>query len=424
MATATQKATSPARFSAEEQTAILDQLAQIVTSAPFRSSKRCFLMLEYCVQCTLSGRVERLRERQLGIHLFSRPVGYETSGDPIVRMTASEVRKRLAQFYRINEGAPRVKISLPLGSYVAEFRFLEPKAVHDPDAASLSQDCLSEVSKEGLQPQLFVPLPTGGTEPSLAEPRSSRTRMLRAVLMGSVAALIIVAATMSRGLERKQSLQQAFWKPMLHNRVELKAIIGQSRPVPEIGHPASLGTEIREGEESIGLGDASTAIRLCGEIAAMAVPCRTEYSRKVSLQNLRGAPLLLIGALNNQWTLRATNPLRFRFDPQRRAIVDTKTQTVLGMVNFDLPRSSINTDYSIIARFRSNLTDDYVVVVGGIGPMSTEAAAVFLSSSEGLQELWAKAPSGKPSENMEAVLATQVVEGRPGHTRVIAADFW
>jgi hypothetical protein len=33
-------------------------------------------------------------------------------------------------------------------------------------------------------------------------------------------------------------------------------------------------------------------------------------------------------------------------------------------------------------------------------------------------------PPGKSFRNVEAVLETEVVDGKPGHSRVVAVDFW
>src|SRR4029077_20420764 len=58
-------------------------------------------------------------ERSLGVDLFARSPSYDTGEDAIVRVTASDVRKRLHQFY--SETRFDIRIDLPSGSYVPEF---------------------------------------------------------------------------------------------------------------------------------------------------------------------------------------------------------------------------------------------------------------------------------------------------------------
>ena len=56
--------------------------------------------LEYSVSQVLAGNGhEELRERRIGIEVFQRPADYDTAEDAVVRVTANELRKRLAQYY-------------------------------------------------------------------------------------------------------------------------------------------------------------------------------------------------------------------------------------------------------------------------------------------------------------------------------------
>lgn len=52
--------------------------------------------LEFVVERKLEAQ---LKERTIGVEIFGRPSDYETSADPIVRVKATEIRKRLAQHY-------------------------------------------------------------------------------------------------------------------------------------------------------------------------------------------------------------------------------------------------------------------------------------------------------------------------------------
>src|SRR5579864_2882614 len=77
----------------------LAQLSRILESLQFRSSKRCSLFLQRVVEHATENHGEALKERSLGVEVFGRDPNYDTSQDPVVRSTAGEVRKRLAQFY-------------------------------------------------------------------------------------------------------------------------------------------------------------------------------------------------------------------------------------------------------------------------------------------------------------------------------------
>src|SRR5664279_1677548 len=100
---------------------VLKELDSILASYHFRGSKRYPALLKYIVDSTLDGRSGDLKERTLGVEVFGRDPDYDTSADPVVRLSAGEVRKRIAQYYHETGNSSRVQIDLPLGSYVPEF---------------------------------------------------------------------------------------------------------------------------------------------------------------------------------------------------------------------------------------------------------------------------------------------------------------
>src|SRR3954462_772680 len=81
------------------------QLHAILTSPAFLASKRSQQFLEYVCEKSLHGEGPSLKERTIAVEGFGRQPESELGEDPIVRVSAREVRKRLTQFYQANEGA-------------------------------------------------------------------------------------------------------------------------------------------------------------------------------------------------------------------------------------------------------------------------------------------------------------------------------
>ncbi len=107
--------------------AIRAELNRLLDSAPFRNSKRCSEFLKYIVEQTLGGAVGTLKERSIGVELFQLPPDFDTGQHAIVRVTANEVRKRLAQHYLADgNSSHQVRIDLPPGSYSADFKWEQP----------------------------------------------------------------------------------------------------------------------------------------------------------------------------------------------------------------------------------------------------------------------------------------------------------
>ena len=98
-------------------------LQQILDSHAFSGSKRTQDFLRLIVEHALAGEVDSLRERMIGAEMFGRPIDYDTGSDSVVRVKATEVRKRLAQYYLETDEKTEVRIELPSGSYVPRFTF-------------------------------------------------------------------------------------------------------------------------------------------------------------------------------------------------------------------------------------------------------------------------------------------------------------
>src|ERR1700735_4806479 len=120
MAEANQSGDS-SELSAIQVQSIRRELELIVSSNGFAGSKRCQEFLRLIVERTLAGQFDLLRERMIGVEMFGRQVDYDTSNDAVVRVRATEVRKRLGQYYAELDGTSAVRIELPSGSYMPAF---------------------------------------------------------------------------------------------------------------------------------------------------------------------------------------------------------------------------------------------------------------------------------------------------------------
>src|ERR1700734_2989621 len=88
---------------------VLRELDQILKSASFRKSPRGRQFLSHVVEQKLSGREDDLKEHTIGVEVFQRAPGYATGDDPVVRVQASDVRRRLEQYYQANSSSGTVR---------------------------------------------------------------------------------------------------------------------------------------------------------------------------------------------------------------------------------------------------------------------------------------------------------------------------
>ena len=116
------------KLSSERVRSIRDELERVISSHEFTASKRCQDFLRLVVEHALAGDLDSLRERMIGAEMFGRPVDYDTSNDAVVRVSATQVRRRLAQYYSDTPKPPVVRIELPPGSYVPKFHWESAQA--------------------------------------------------------------------------------------------------------------------------------------------------------------------------------------------------------------------------------------------------------------------------------------------------------
>src|ERR1700689_85657 len=95
-------------------------LKAVIEGDVFKGSHRSGQFLQYIVDQAIAGQFENLKERVIGMELFGRSASFDTGDDAIVRVTASDVRKRLLQHYGRPGATSGFRISLPSGSYIPE----------------------------------------------------------------------------------------------------------------------------------------------------------------------------------------------------------------------------------------------------------------------------------------------------------------
>jgi hypothetical protein len=133
------------------------ELTAILASDSFSSSKRCRDFLEFVVKRALAGDFESLTERFLGAELFGRAIDYETATDSIVRVRATDVRRRLSQYYSGQRSRSPVRIGLIAGGYVPEFQWgtgEKPDPSAELGAATYAKPLSSSGAPEDKAPAL------------------------------------------------------------------------------------------------------------------------------------------------------------------------------------------------------------------------------------------------------------------------------
>src|SRR5262249_33711384 len=141
--------------------------------------------------------------------------------------------------------------------------------------------------------------------------------------------------------------------------------------------------------------------------------------------------VVLVGAFNNEWTMRLDKGLRYIFEregnlPDGPLLIRDreKPSEAPWRVDDRLPYNQVAEDYAIVSRVVNPLTEKIVVTVAGMMKDGRIAAGEFVTEERYMASLAARAPAGWERKNVEVVLGTELVGGVPGPPRVLATWFW
>ena len=389
-----------------KQDEVREQLDRILASRFFRNSQRYRDFLRYTVERALNGNTADIKERTLGMEVFARNLDYDTSVDPVVRVTAAEVRKRLAQYYQIpgHENEPRIEF--PRGSYVPLFE--PPTGV--PDSGQVTPVTQVEVL-----------------------PRRTETRWQLALAI--VISCILVSAFVWSKLPGRENSFDRFWSPIKSSSAPVMICIPDMNFNREPNSNPVLPAPISEApvppfsyRNQIRFPDAlalSTVSSILGRQHAFFI----RRVDDVQLQDLQESSAIIIGDRANSWATRLRYNLRFSFahEGNLRYISDSQNPSSREWSIPDTaqdPTAKISKDFGIISRVLDRTSGHPIVMSSGITGYATGPAAQCLADSACLgqaEKLW---PGDWKHKNIQIVIETVIVGNNAGQPSVVAAYLW
>lgn len=380
-----------------DKAAVRTQLERLLVNPAFKNSKRYPALLRFAVERVLEGHTDSLKERSLGVEVFHRDPNYDTNQDPVVRTTAVEVRKRLAQYYQDPQHDGEIRIEFPSGSYMPEFRL----------------------------PVVVVP----DEPPPVA--RKKRLELPRWAGMAAAAVGLTVALfwwspwTPSNALDR-------FWSPVWNSTDHVLICVGGSgdaRPVSAAVSPAvaaaAPGDLPAQGEE-VPLAEAGAVARIVGQKMALGKTFHLRSHATTKFVDLRDGPVVLVGGFDNSWAVRLLDELHLRFHLER----DGSTAWIADRQKPDQRNWAVNTrsnsarDYALISRVWNPGTGKEMVSIASLLSYGTGAAGEFLSERRYMDALAATMEKSWQNRNLQIVIGTKLTGASSGPPEVLAAYSW
>jgi hypothetical protein len=430
----------------EDKAMVRRQMSRLLETNYFRNSRRYPVLFRFIVEETLEGRGEYLKERLLGVRVFDRPADYDTAADPIVRVTIAEIRKRIAQYYQEEAHDAEMRIELPQGRYVPEFHFSRDERSDHQQA--------SDSTHTRAESPIAVPPEAQPAAPSIRSRLKSLFSFRVRCALGVVAVLLIALGASAIWKWAYPSALDELWNPFLANRrtvifclpVGTRAgeaiaasagiLVGDySSTMDHAALPdspasgssfASTFLAYEKQDENMAFPDAVATLRISNYLAACNRRSSFRPNALATLDDLRQGPVVLIGGLDNQWTLRALASLRYRFagtGQEQYWVMDTKNPAMRDWkLDPKAPLTDVKRDYAIIARVHDESTGQIEMIVAGIGMSGTSAAGEFMVDPQQMKELRRRVGPGFRDHDFEAVLSTDVVNGIAGSPRILAVD--
>ena len=435
-----------------ERASILSEMDAILSSPFFQTSKRCKQFLTYAVQHRLEGNHDRLKERTIGVELFDRPVGYSTGDDPVVRVQAGEVRRRLEQYYHAQTGHPAVRIELHVGSYVPEFRWAPIDLSHDETVAD---------AKLVAQPQNGHDHASGHTdtvafasqEKTLTQKLTQQAWLLPLLVLAVIAGTVLLGMSVFHAKTTKTTLEQ-FWAPAFSSsepvlicmakptvyRPSLKLYQRHSKTPEKFNNLFERLTQIPKLQPNdkmvwgdleeypdygLAAGDVYAAIQLSALLGQMGKKNQLRIGDGYSFEDLRNFPAIVIGAFNNRWTMQVTSNLHFAFtEEDGNSIIREQGPSGRRWLAKPGTKGQAREDFAVVTRLLDSKTGKFVVAVAGIQSYGTSAAGELITHPEFLDPAIRMAPADWSRKNLQILLQTTVTDGVAGPPQAVAIYSW
>jgi hypothetical protein len=438
-------------------------LKEVIEGDAFKGSHRSGQFLQYIIDQAIAGHFDSLKERVIGMELFGRSPSYDTGDDAIVRVTASDVRKRLLQHYGRYGVTSEFRISLPSGSYI-------PEITRGPIGEAGSLDELTHIPGTALKPdgsstthQESAPVPVGPvagfpTLPHLDTTPSKNFSNVRWLVFGTVALALNLALwgiLWNRPL-RRESLPISVlpWSALFSpthathlitsdpTMVDIQEITGSQISVSDyanrnyIPEPNKLTPDkdmichlILRGENSAAAVDAPIAVSISGLSKTNSTKMDVHAARSIQFTDLKTEDnfIFLGSPKSDPWFSLFSDQLDFRF------VFDSETgQEIIRNVH---PRPNEQQSYiptaiggatgdsfAIIALVRNPDQNGQVLLLAGANSEGTGAAGRLATDlprfSDTLHQCGIP-PSG-PIQHFEILLHLNTMAGSPNKVDVVA----
>lgn len=408
---------APSSQSPEERAAA----ARLLGSRVMVRAPRVAAMLEYVLRCVHEGRAQDISEQSIGVHVFGRTPGYNSSEDNIVRVTARHLRARLEEYYREEGADEAIRIEIPKGSYVPVFsEQFRPAGLAAPPAAPAETSRLRKPGRQSLLAALLVLL--------LLVPAGFVARRMIAPAPQGLAQYLLLDGGRRLTVVVTDSKLQAY--RVVYNRlVPLREYIEQRYLLPgnlpaNSGVPESVLRFLRSAP------DTSSSSAIAASLftrQGSEEQVRIRHPREVRMRDLElDSAVLFGGPWINPWGQLFEDRLNFQMVPREHAsqaqVLNRRPKPGEKALYQPEPGGSYSTNYARVALTPGLTAKSRVLLLGATSGDAIEAACRFLLSPESVKEVGSALQRNDLREvtYFELLLEVKALADTPGAIRILA----
>ena len=332
--------------------------------------------------------------------------------------------------------APELRVELVPGSYIPRF-MLPGQARHSAAEPGIEPETVEGSAEAHHSHALPGPIPLAGSKIAAKESAPWWRHAYLTVAVVGVAATLVVAGY---AWMHRPSAEDLFWKPVVETPGPVLLAVGDHpNGPPTLPAEDGIGSPVTpvpssDSSQTVPFADTVTIAKVVGALEARNKQVVIRRGSASSFSDLRGGAAVLIGAFNNEWSLRLTHQLRYSLamDADKHLIYISDAKNPSSRIwswGTNQPREPVTganspklEDYALISRIRDSETGHVVVVVGGLYTYGTEAAGEFLTDPDLMEAIAKESGLNGKGQDLQIVLGTTVTDGTPGPPRVLAVS--
>jgi hypothetical protein len=407
-----------------ERDARWELVQRLIESPHLIGSARLRDFLLHVTACAIRETPEDATEQQIGIRVFQRSPGFNSSEDSIVRSQARLLRLKLSAYFNAEGASEPLIIEIPKGHYLPVF------------SASQRGNMATEVSAEDSTKAALTPIRVEEPKDVLLSgpPPMLRTEGQRGWLalagVGLALLLCFFLAVVFRA-QRQAALARPLkqlWAPFLVGEPPLviysnALFVGDAKS--GMRYAANDGSDGQPGElvdHYTGIGELISVHELTKMFDYQHADFVLKRSPLVTWDEARSRNLIFIGSAAENASLKLL--------PSTQDFTLTATADAAGIVNhhprqgepqvYLRPEHPLTKDYAIVALLPGVQPDHRMFVFSGLTTLGTQAAMEYALDPDTAAEIIRQVRFGKQIHNFEALLEVSIRGGVPLQPRLVS----